>query len=249
MKLSDLKQKIGSGGIADVYLYAGKAVKLFRPGLWEGEAFYEASQQCYAYTAGLPVPRVYDVLTVEDRKAIVMDYVKGEVVGMLTRRDETCVPHYIDVAAGLHIDIHSRDAVGMPGQKERLANKIASNARLSERQKARLLEDLESRAFEGALCHGDFHVLNLVETGNGVVVIDWVDACRGSRAADVCRSYLLYMQGYKELARPYIRRYCELAGMGEGDVLSWLPVVAGARLAEHNKPEDIDMLLEWVERR
>lgn len=106
-----------------------------------------------------------------------------------------------------------------------------------------LLQDLETG---NRLCHGDFHVLNLLQTINDIKIIDWVCASSGSISADVCRTYLLYLLYRPEIAEIYMDIYCGKAGLSKQDVLEWLPVIAGARLNENVTATDVVLLLDLV---
>ena len=67
--------------------------------------------------------------------------------------------------------------------------------------------------YENRLCHGDFHLLNLIMSDDKVTIIDWVDASAGDIRADVCRTYLLYSELSTEVAELYLRLYCEKSGL------------------------------------
>ena len=100
--------------------------------------------------------------------------------------------------------------------------------------------------YENRLCHGDYHVNNLMQTEACVTIIDWVDASAGDVKADVCRSYLLYSQYSMDLASLYLRVYCEKTSLSQNDVLVWEPIIAGARLSENVASEKTSRLLDIV---
>ena len=79
----DLGNPIAKGNTAEIYLYDDKVVKLFKEYLPVTESINEAKKQKYAYSCGLPVPNVFEVTKVQDKQAIIMEYVKGENVGDL----------------------------------------------------------------------------------------------------------------------------------------------------------------------
>ena len=54
-----------------------------------------------------------------------------------------------------------------------------------------------------------------------------------SPEADACRTYLLALQHMPDLAELYLDAYLDLAGFSRSQVTDWLPVIAGARLAEN----------------
>jgi hypothetical protein len=74
------------------------------------------------------------------------------------------------------------------------------------------------------------------------VIVDWLDACRGSPAADICRSYVLMHQAAPEMAASYVEAYASASGCDPSEIFAWLPFVAGARLAE-GVPNEEDELL------
>jgi aminoglycoside phosphotransferase (APT) family kinase protein len=82
------------------------------------------------------------------------------------------------------------------------------------------------------LCHGDFHPLNVLGTPSAAIVVDWLDARAGIPDADLCRSWLLMHLAAPEIADGYLVACERVAGITRRDALAWLPVVAGARLAE-----------------
>src|SRR5699024_5594972 len=96
---------------------------------------------------------------------------------------------------------------------DRLRKKIEIAPYVHESQKKVMLRDLESMPNGSCLCHGDFHVFNLLVADEEVIIIDWVDAVSGDPGADVYRTYLLYLQYDLELAKHYLDVYIKLSGM------------------------------------
>ena len=74
---------IANGNTADIYLYEGKIIKLFKDFLPNTEAEYEASKQIFAYSKGLPVPFVYEVAKIDGKQSIIMEHVKGQTIGSI----------------------------------------------------------------------------------------------------------------------------------------------------------------------
>jgi hypothetical protein len=69
-------------------------------------------------------------------------------------------------------------------------------------------------------------------TPEKAVVVDWLDACQGSPAADVCRSHLLIGATRPDLARDHVETYAAITGCPQEAIFAWRPFVAAARLAE-----------------
>lgn len=74
---------IASGNTAEIYLYENKTVKVFKGHLPHTESTYEANKQRFAYSCGLSVPKVLDVMKIDGKQAIVMEYIEGNTIGEL----------------------------------------------------------------------------------------------------------------------------------------------------------------------
>jgi len=243
-----LENLIATGNTADIYLHDSKIIKLFKDFLPDSEAEYEAKKQIFARSKGLSVPYVYEVTEINRRQAIIMEYTPGETIGKIIFDDMTKAERYISLSVDVQLKIHDVKASGFELMTDKLTRQIASSLILDENQRNALIEKLHAMQYEKRLCHGDYHVFNLILTETGVMVIDWVDSSAGDTKADAYRSYLLYSQYSTELADLYIRLYCEKSGLSQDDIFAWEPIVAGARLAENVASENAGRLLEIVKR-
>ncbi|PGV52417.1 aminoglycoside phosphotransferase [Bacillus cereus] len=235
-----LGNPIAKGNTAEIYLYDNKVVKLFKGYLPNTESLYEAKKQKYAYSHGLPVPKIFEVTEVQNRQAIIMEYVKGESIGDLLLNDLNAAEHYISICVNEQQKIHAIrvNTNEMESMRERLERQIKYVHKLDEKQKENILNKLHSIKFEPRLCHGDFHPFNLILSEKNVNIIDWVDASSGDIRADVFRTYLLYAQSYIELAEMYLQIYCKNTGLSRDEIFQWAPIIITARLSEQVSPEN-----------
>lgn len=245
MDITDMKL-IGSGAEADIYLFENKAIKIFNHARSKADACYEAELQSKANRTGLPVPAIYEISEINGKAAIIMEYIKGKTVGDLMLENMNQAPYYLEISVDLQIEVHKVSAHCFPSQKEKLKNNIMATSYLSDIQKHQLLHLLHNMETGSKLCHGDFHVLNLLQTTDDIKIIDWVCASSGSIALDVCRTYLLYLLYRSEIAEIYIDIYCSKSGLSKQEVLEWLPVIAGARLNENVTASDVILLINMV---
>ena len=95
------------------------------------------------------------------------------------------------------------------------------------------------------LCHGDFHLLNVMGQPGNASIVDWPSAMRGHPAADVCQSWLLMQRTDRRLADTYVETYSSESGLTVKDVRDWRVIVAGARLAD-DVPGELVRLQEIV---
>jgi len=233
------------GNVAEIFEWGSRIVKLYKSTAAKPAAFREAAIHAAAEAMGLPVSRVWSVQEVGGRWGLVFDRVKQVSFAeqMLNNPDD--VPRYLECMVRLHMRIHAQRAVQFAGLNVRLVANIATTKLLDKRRKRDLLGRIADMPDGDRLCHGDFHPMNILGDVSQPVVIDWPDARRGDPAADVCRSYLLMKLHAAEIATTYLDAYCRTTGMARQVVLSWLPYVAAAKLAEE-VPSELDGLLKIV---
>lgn len=242
----DLGEPIAEGNTAKIYISGNKIIKLLSDYLPETESKYEANKQEFAFSCGLPVPKVFEVTKINGKQAIVMEYIRGETLGDIMKKDMIHAEHYMKTSVEIQRKIHSITALALEPMSEKLSRQIKSAHNLDEIHRSALLEILDSIPIGNNLCHGDYHFYNLIQTESDVVVIDWVDSSSGDVRADVYRTYLLYTQFSKELADMYLRLYCEISGFTQNEIFVWAPIIAGARLSENVSSENSQRLLQIV---
>lgn len=242
----NLGNPIAMGNTAKIYLHQKKIVKVFRDDLPETESTHEAFKQSYAYSCGLSVPRVLDICKIDGKQAIIMEYIPGSTIGDLVSKNMEQAEKYMKISIGVQRDIHENTADPFESMTKKLSRQIASAIVLRPDQKNALLDRLYGIEYDAKLCHGDFHLFNLIMNGDQVTIIDWVDASAGCICADICRTYLLYTQFSETLAEMYLRIYCENSGLSKDDILTWAPIIAGARLSENVTSEKSERLLRIV---
>ena len=97
------------------------------------------------------------------------------------------------------------------------------------------------------VCHGDFNPSNIIITPDGKpYIIDWAHATQGNASADVARTYLLFvLQGKEELARKYLKLFCQKSDTAKQYVQKWIPIVAASQSVK-GKPEEQELLTRWA---
>ncbi|MES5955188.1 aminoglycoside phosphotransferase family protein [Bacillus fungorum] len=246
----NLGNPIAKGNTAEIYLYETNVVKLFKEYLPDTESMNEANKQKYAYSCGLPVPNVFEVTKIQNRQAIIMEYVKGDSIGDLLLNNLNEAEHYINICVNEQKKIHSIcvNIDEIESMRGRLERQIKSVHKWDEKQKENILNKLYSIKFEPRLCHGDFHPFNLIMSNNNVKIIDWIDASSGDIRADVFRTYLLYSQSSVELAEMYLHIYCRNTGLSRDEIFQWASIIIAARISENVTATNIEYLNDFVAR-
>lgn len=236
-----------TGNTAALYLSGDRVIKLFNEGLPDGEAKREAQKQSIAYACGLAVPKVYKVTQIGGRQAIAMEYVAGKTLGAFMHEAPENATKLLALSVEIQTEMHQKVVDALEPMHEKLAWQIRQALSLPEAWREALLARLFELPAQKRLCHGDFHVFNLICTQGRTAIIDWADASAGTPCADACRTYLLYAGNSQELAEAYLELYCGKSGAKREDVLKWMPVVSGARLSENVTASEKARLLKIVE--
>lgn len=183
---------IAEGRTAKILAYGeDRIVKLLRPGFSEEMLRYEAEKTQAAVIAGAPAPQVHGEIEVGGRPGVVFDRVDGpSLLDEIVRAPFRFV-HWGSVLARAHQRVLDSRSDQLPDVKVFLASKIKRADALTPAQRRRLIELLEDLPDGDQVLHGDLHPLNVFLTDSGPIVIDWVDAARGSPAADIARSLWL----------------------------------------------------------
>jgi aminoglycoside phosphotransferase (APT) family kinase protein len=258
-----LGRLVGRGRTADIYAWDGdRVVKLFHDWVSVSGVEHEAQAGRLVHAAGLPAPRLDEVVSVEGRRGIVYERLQGPSMLTLIERQLWSVRRFARQMAGLHAAMHAVRLGDLPSQREYLRRKIEHADLLPDRARAAALAALERLPDDDAVCHGDFHPDNILITARGPVIIDWHDTMRGHPLGDVARTLLLLSVGEppgvfaplrwivgrfrSTLSDAYLRQYGTLTGVARAEIDAWmLPVTAG-RLSERI-PGEVDSLLARVE--
>jgi Ser/Thr protein kinase RdoA (MazF antagonist) len=135
----------------------------------------------------------------------------------------------------------------LPRQLDRLSSKIRWSAANVDPSLALALDLLHEDGSTPRLCHGDLHPSNVILSNGGPMIVDWFDASRGSRVADVARSSLTllgdgatgpsHLPGSDRgtlgvLTNAYLGRLRERLDISPGSLTRWRAINAAARLAE-----------------
>ena len=239
-------RRLGTGKQAQVFEYGRDALKLYPAGSGKTAVFREAATLALVESLDLPAPRVRGAGLFDGAWGLQMSRAEGETFAEQLVADPARRGEIVGAMVAMHREIHRRNGRRFAPLSGRLRDNIECAAPLAAPLRQRLLDSVAAMPEGTALCHGDFHPMNIVGPPGSAVVIDWLDASSGSPEADVSRSYLLMSLVVPDLAEAYVERYAAVAQSAREAMLRPLPVVAAARLAE-DVPEEVPRLLAWAE--
>jgi aminoglycoside phosphotransferase (APT) family kinase protein len=200
---------------------------------------------------GHRAPTVRGIVEIDGRPGLVSECIEGADLFTKLGTHPWKILHAGSVMAMTHAAMHECPAPeSLPDLHDDLRGRIATAAVLLPSAQAETVLDILGRLPRGdRLCHGDFHLGNLLGDWDAPVVIDWGDAARGDPLADVARTDLLHRLGEPPpgtsrvlralipigrgiLAARYVSTYQRCRGIHVARLEQWKLVRAAARLAE-----------------
>ena len=199
-----------------------------------------------------PAPRVLAVYgpgEIAANPAQVMQRAPGDMLLDGVKKAPWTTRRRIRRLATLQAQLHGLDPSDFPGDDDilakrlrlprRVAGEVGDAALTSGLERVEALTDRLGDA-PAVVCHGDFHPLNAIASGDHMAIIDWSDAALGDRHADVSRTVLLLdlaaiaasnrvertalgVAG-PMLSRSYRRAYTASAAVDPERLALWIPV-------------------------
>jgi hypothetical protein len=264
MNLSESNPLLAKGRTAEVYAWQeNQILKLFYawcPSQWVQNEIDIGRAMA---KSALPVPKLIDVLNVEDRLGIIYERVNGPTMLDLSRKKPWLLFSLARQFAELHTQIHQQDGRDLMPLRSALRATILQVNNLPTELKTGVLQILEKLPDAFALCHFDFHPGQVIITANGPVIIDWMTAYQGHPLADVARTSIILKISQIPGAgratqiitnlwrglfyRTYLARYLELnQGVNQTDIINWMIPIAAGRLKE-GIPGDQEALLYFIQ--
>lgn len=256
-----LGPRIAQGRTAEIYACGDHQIlKLFWADWPATDVAFEADINRRVRAAGLNVPAVFDLITMNGRQGITDERVARPSMLQSLLSKPWLMVRYARLLAELHAEMHERHVPGLPSQRLRLERRIQTATALPLELKEIVLQHLQRLPDNDGLCHGDFHPDNVLLSPRGPIIIDWVDVTLGNPLADVARTSLLLRIGQPPLGMVkrwlinalrngfhtiYLRHYTQLRSVTWQQIEAWIAPVAAARLSEgihSERPQLLELL-------
>ena len=181
---------VGFGATSDVYLLPdGTVCKLFHPEFSPEEILRESRAAQIADALGIRVPKSYGPVRSGDRIGIRSEYIAGESLAAILRRDPECREGFLPVYLCELRRFHETEAV--PGDFVSAKELYLDKLRKLEGSAWYTAEELEkmrrlvvSVPDRNTLLYGDYHPQNILVQNGGLVFVDLGDMCLGHPVFD-----------------------------------------------------------------
>ena len=240
---------VARGSRSLVHAYGrGVVVKVPKPATPSSWILAEAEYVEAVRAVGAPAPALLGMEQIFGRPASVWERVEGPSLWQeVVERPDRSADVGIQLAKVQLALFELVPPVTLPDQRDRLISKIRWSAANVDASLARALDFMPARTGTPRLCHGDLHPSNIIVSREGPVLVDWFDASRGDRVADVARSSLTMLgegattpshlpgsdpRTLAVLTQAYLSRLRESLDIAPELLSRWQAINAAARLAE-----------------
>ncbi len=229
-----------------VYREGDYAIKEFNEDYSKADVLNEALNQARVEETGLPIPKLIEVKKIEDKWAIVLEYVEGKTIAQLIEEHPEKEDEYLEKFVEVQLSIHQMRAPLLNKLKDKMNRKISATD-FDATTRYDLHTRLEGMPKHNKVCHGDLGLSDVIITESGeAYIIDWAHATQGNASADAARSYLkFHLEGQEKLADKYLNLFCKMSDTAKQYVQKWLPIVAASQSVK-GREEEREFLHRWV---
>ncbi|MDD7214964.1 MAG: phosphotransferase [Clostridia bacterium] len=242
----DLDRVIAVRNDKTVYRDGDDCIKVFAENYAKDDVLSEALNQARVEKTGLNVPAIKSVTTIENKWAIVSEFISGKTLDRIMKENPEKKDEYLGKFVDLQLEVQSKTCPKLNKLTDKMRDKI-SVAQIDENTRYELHTRLEGMPKHAKLCHGDFNPSNIIVTESGkAYILDWSHATIGNASADAARTYLLFwLNGDISGAEKYLDLFCEKSGTDKRYVQKWMPIVAASQSVK-GKPKEREFLLSWA---
>lgn len=244
----NLSQSIAERRTKTVYRDGNKTIKLFVENYSKAAILNEALiQSRVEESTDLKISRLLEVTKIENRWALVTEFIEGTPLDVLMREHPERQDEYLNLFVNIQLEIMSKKVPTLNRLKDKYRRKL-EEADIDDTTRYELLQRLEGTKNHDKLCHGDFNPSNVIINANGEYsIIDWAHATQGNASADVAKTFLLFsLNGQTEIAEKYLDLFTAKSGIERRGIQRWIPIVAAVQLKKGGA-ENKEFLEKWID--
>lgn len=179
MRILEIGNKIAVGGTSEIYEYGDKIVKLYFNKYTEDDVKYEYEKTLSAFSAGIPVPKIYEMIEINGRHGLVFERIQG--ITLNEKLYQNCTSKIKDdivdekileeayesikVTARVLADVHKVKATLKYTVENALLYFTENNNYLTGYEKEQVIKIIYTLPKGESVCHGDPNPNNILFTG------------------------------------------------------------------------------------
>ena len=136
-----------------IYRDGDKCIKVFDKDYSKADVLNEALNQARVEETGLNINKIIGVTTIEDKWAIVSEFIEGKTLTQLIEENPSDKDKYLELLVDLQIEVQSKTNPLLTKLKDKMNRKIGLTE-LDATVKYDLFTRLESMPKHNKLCHG-----------------------------------------------------------------------------------------------
>ena len=205
----NLNNPIATRKTKTVYKDENKTIKLFIENYSKANILNEALiQSRVEENTDLPISKLIEVTKIENRWALVTEYIEGTPLDVLMKNHPEKEDEYINFFIDIQKEILSKKVPLLNRIKDKYRRKLTDSNYIEDSVKYELLQRLEGIKNHDKLCHGDFVPSNVIIKENGeYTIIDWSHATQGNAEADVANTFLIFSMRGKEEEQEFLSNW------------------------------------------
>ena len=229
-----------------VYRDGDTVLKVFDSDYSKSDVLNEALNQARVEETGLNVPKLLEVMKIDDKWVIRSEFIEGKTISQLIREKPDKKDEYLKRFVEIQKEILSKESPLLTKLKDKMNRKISLTS-LDATTRYELHTRLEAMPTHRKVCHGDFNPSNVIIRPDGEhYILDWAHVTQGNGAADAARTYLLFcLSGDTAGADKYLDLFCKINDTAKQYVQKWMPIVAASQSVK-GRAEEREFLLRWV---
>jgi len=242
----DLSKTIAVRPKKTIYRDGNRLIKVMNEDYSASDVLIEAFNLSVVHEAGFPVQALHEVLKIDGKWALVLEYIEGKTLAELIKENPAKTEAYFNRMVDIHLNMHGYKAHRLRHHTDKMQEKISESG-LDATTRYELHTRLHGLPKHNKLCHGDFMPDNIIITPDDkAYVIDWFHATQGNASADAARTFLRFMlAGNEKHAELYLKLFCEKSDTARQYVDKWMAIVAASQLVKNN-PQEREFLTRWA---
>lgn len=259
-----LGEKIGEGAFSEAFAWTpGRVVKLFKAGVPRRMPRFEVRMIRAVHAAGLPVPEVFEEVTLDGRHGIVLQRLDGPTLLQLSRTGAVTFEQAGAIVAALAMSVHkTQPPPEVVSMREYMEDELRHKGdKVPKHIATDVLALIDRLPPAEGLCHCDLSPGNVIMTAEGPKLVDWSGARRGPAALELAFLHVILAELAPEIAdnpeRPRATNaaaqaeYARLAGMSPAEltaaVAPYLPIVRTFVVLGNVVPSLRERLIQRIE--